>query len=75
MKIGDKVKKRAGAGFVAEQVICIIPDVPENQDPDPCLICDDEKCKEWTTLYVINNDDMIDGHAYHVSDCQLELVK
>lgn len=75
MEIGDKVKKKKNAGFVGEELICVIPDVPENQSADiwPCFVCADEACKEWATLWVLV-DNKPAGAVCHVSDCQLEKI-
>lgn len=72
-KIGDRVRKRPNAGFVGVPMECVIPDVPENREDVPgCMICDDPECNEWPTIWGTGPDE--GGVAYHVSDCQLEVL-
>lgn len=75
-KIGEKFIKKAHAGFVGESSLCIIPNVEENQSYDcPCFLCDDEYCREWPTVYALNESGNYAGMACHVSECQMEFIK
>lgn len=70
--IGDRLKRRPGSGFISgsEPSIVVIPDVPENRAPSPCLICETPGCREWPTLWSEDGSRPL----YHVSDCELEPV-
>lgn len=74
-KIGDVVRKKAGHGFIGEPLVCLIPDVAENQELEPCF-CDNEGCVEWTTIWAIGDDGKpLDGSPVcHVGECGMELV-
>jgi len=74
-KIGDKVYKKANAGFIGWPAACIIPDEPENKEPEPCPLCDDEDCVSWPTCHMYDESGNYDGMAYHVSECQMEPIK
>lgn len=70
-KIGDRLKRKPGSGFIAgeEPRIVIIADVPENHVPCmPCLVCDAIGCCEWATLWAEDGSHPL----YHVSECELE---
>jgi hypothetical protein len=74
-KIGDRVYKKAGAGFIGWPAICVIADNPENKEPEPCFICDDEGCVEWPTCFMYDESGNYDGTACHVSECQMETME
>jgi hypothetical protein len=73
-KAGDWVWLSANAGFVGEsnRLKAEIQPEPE-QDLDYCMLCDDEGCREWSTLFT-EPDPLHDGKRhtlYHVSECQM----
>ena len=75
-KIGDKVRKKPNAGFIGEPLVCVIPDVRENQDPPPCFLCDNPDCNEWPTLWALDAEGKPFGPGVcHVSECELEPVE
>ena len=59
-------RKREGAGFVTEP---FVGKVVEDDGFEPCLLCDDQECREWATFEAPDG-----GQAYHVSECQMEPV-
>jgi len=77
--IGDRVWKKANAGFVGSALRCLIPDTPENRehlkDPEPCF-CDIAGCTCWPTLWALDADDKpFPNPVCHVSDCQMEPLR
>ncbi len=77
-KIGQIVWKKSNAGFVGTSGRYLIPDIEENQPnqlfPD-LYWYENEDCLEWNTLFELDENNNETGNmAYHVSDCQLELV-
>jgi len=74
-KIGDRFAKKAGAGFIGEALpLCSIPDLAENREPEPCLVCDDVSCREYPTCYILDAEGNAYGALYHVSECQMQAL-
>jgi hypothetical protein len=72
-KIGDRFAKKAGAGFIGEALpLCTIPDLEENLETEPCLVCDDLACLEYPTCYILDASGNVCGAMYHVSECQMQ---
>lgn len=68
-KIGDLVWKRENAGFcgVAGRGV-----IPYGSMPEPCFICDDPECQEWTDVLPCDCDGAPTGGNWcHVSECQM----
>ena len=67
---GEAVWKRAGAGFAAAAGLGLIP---ADAVPSPCLLCDDEGCREWPDVWPCDAGGHPTGGAwYHVSECEME---
>lgn len=73
-EVGAKFKKAEGAGFVGESLVCLIPDIEDNQMTEPCFMCDDPECREYPTLFILGDNDEVLGSCYHVSECQMEPI-
>lgn len=74
MNIGDTVLKHRNAGFIADELFCVIPDVPENHNLEQCSVCDDETCRAFQTLWILDPETHTRiGECYHVSECQMTL--
>lgn len=73
--IGDILLKKAFAGFIIEPTKIQIPDVPENHNIDYCMMdCGDDTCREWATVWILDDKGHTVGSAYHVSECQMENI-
>jgi len=74
-QVGSRFAKKAGAGFIGEALpLCLIPDLEENRDPEPCLVCDDVSCLEYPTCYILDVEGKVYGALYHVSECQMQVL-
>jgi len=49
-KVGDWVWLKSNSGFVGESNRLKAEIRPED-DSQPCFLCDDRKCVEWSTLW------------------------
>jgi hypothetical protein len=68
---GDRFNKKPYAGFVGEAIPnCYIPF--EDNDPDPCFLCEDPKCREYPNCWILDENGTTIGHLCHVSECQME---
>jgi len=69
---GDWVWLAPGAGFCGDSNRLKAEIQPED-DPTPCMVCDDDSCREWATLWTAP-DAQNDGKRHmlcHVGECQM----
>ena len=71
-KPGDIVRLKANTGFVGDSDRLPAEIMPED-DPLPCMLCDDSDCIEWTTLWTVPDPECNgDRHVLcHVSECRM----
>lgn len=70
---GEIVIKKAGAGFCGQRLVIKIPLTAIGEEFDYCMVsCDDNDCKEYANLEVIDEKGNVIGPIYHVSECQME---
>jgi hypothetical protein len=71
-KPGDWVRLSPNAGFVGASNRLLAEIQPED-DPEPCCLCNDPECREWSTLWT-EPDPENGGQQWvlcHVSECEM----
>ena len=83
-QLGEKLLKKAGAGFTGLELKVQIPDnhtwktifnSPVTDNISSCMMdCGDPECREFANLMVLDKKGkpIKDDWVYHVSECQLE---
>jgi hypothetical protein len=73
-KVGDIVKKKAGAGFVGEELIIKLADVDPGWPPfeNGCFVCNKRGCGEWVNCELISDGKPTGTYVFHVSECEME---
>jgi hypothetical protein len=73
-KAGDWVWLAPNSGFVSVSNRLKAQIQPESDfDPAPCFLCEDQKCREWLTLFT-EPDPSCNNKRHmlcHVSECQM----
>jgi hypothetical protein len=71
-EVGDTVIKAENAGFIGGKGLYQIID--DGFDYwSPCLYCGDEECREWNTLWEVNELGQPTGAvACHVPECMMK---
>lgn len=66
-KPGQIVRVKRATFSNHKDFIAVICD--EGDDPDPCMICEEDGCVEWANVLEVNG-----GFHFHIPECQMELV-